>query len=81
MKMSNRKYNEPKVGTTLPWERDREIAQKVPKNVVPNIRGAIVRTKKRRGLVTYQLVKSYRTGEKIVQKVLVYYGVRPPRRR
>ena len=81
MEMSDKKGSAPKVGTTSPWERDREIARKVPKNVVPNIPGAFIRAKKRRGLVSYQLVKSYRVGEKIVQKVLVHYGVRPPRRR
>jgi hypothetical protein len=79
--MNDKNKSNTKVGTTSPWEKDREIAQKVSKNVVPTIPGAFIREKKRRGLSSYQLVKSYRVGDKIVQKVLVHYGVRPPRRR
>ena len=68
-----------KLTTTSPWERDREIARKSPKNVVVSIPGAFVRTHKIGGLIYYQLVKSYRVGDKIKQKLLVHYGVRPPR--
>ena len=67
------------LGTTSAWERDREIARKSPKNVVVSIPGAFVRTHKIGGLIYYQLVKSYRVGDKIKQKLLVHYGVRPPR--
>jgi len=67
------------LGTTSPWERDKEIAQNTPKNVMPNIPGAFIRQKKVGLLVYYQLVKSYRRGEKIKQKVLRHYGLRPPR--
>ena len=68
-----------KLGTTSPWERDKKIARNTPRNVVPSIPGAFIREKKVGGLVYYQLVKSYRVGEKIVQKVLRHYGLRPPR--
>jgi len=77
--MNDTKDKATKLGTTLPWEKDREIAQKSPKTVVPNIPGAFLREKRIKGLVYYQLVKSYRIGEKIAQKVLVHYGLRPPR--
>lgn len=77
--MDEPKDKQVKLGTTSPWEKDRETARKSPESVVPNIQGAFIREKKIKGLVYYQLVKSYRVGEKIVQKVLRHYGVRPPR--
>jgi len=79
VKLKGKNTRELKVGTTLPWDRDREIAQKTSENVMPNIPGAYIREKRRGKLVYYYLVKTYRTPEGLKQKTLRYYGVRPPR--
>ncbi len=78
--MTSRFKNTSNLGTRLRWQKDKEIAQKTPGNIVPNILGAFIRTKKIGNLVYYYLVKSYFLSGRIQQKVLRYYGVRPPRK-
>jgi len=68
-----------KLGTKADFERDKEIAQKTAENVMPNIPKAYIRTKRIKGFLYYYLVKAYRIEGKVRQKVLRYYGARPPR--
>ena len=68
-----------KLGTMADFKRDKELAPKTPENVMPNVPRAYIRTKRVRGFLYYYLVKAYRIDGKIRQKVLRYYGVRPPR--
>jgi len=75
-----------KLGTKADFERDKEIAQKTAENVMPNIPKAYIRTKLIKGFLYYYLVKAYRLindkGKLVMrQKVLRYYGARPPRLR
>jgi len=62
-----------KLGTKANFEYNKAIAQKAPKGVVPKIRGAYVREKKIGRFHYKYLVKSYRIGHKIQQKVLIRY--------
>ena len=68
-----------KLGTMADFKRDKELAQKTPENVMPNIPKAYIRTKRVKGFLYYYLVKAYRIDGKVRQKVLRYYGMRPPR--
>ena len=70
-----------KLGTKANFERDKEIAQKTAENVMPNIPKAYIRTKRIKGFLYYYLVKAYRIEGAVRQKVLRYYGARPPRLR
>ena len=68
-----------KLGTIADFKSDKELAQKTPGNVMPNIPKAYIRAKLIKGFLYYYLVKAYRIDGKVRQKVLRYYGVRPPR--
>ena len=77
--MKGAKTDTAKLGMSVALARDREIAQNTPKNIMPNIEGASIRHKKIGGLVYYYLVKHYWHEGKSHQKVLRYFGLRPPR--
>lgn len=79
--MNNENKGLLKVGTTSRIERDRELAQNTPENVMPNIPGAYILWKKVRGRPYAYLVKTYYIDGKRKQKTLRYYGTKAPRRR
>jgi len=60
---------------------DRETARKAPANITPTLQGARIRYKKRGIRVYYYLVKTYWHQGRAHEKVLRYYGLRPPRAR
>lgn len=68
-----------KMGFMAALEKDREMARNTPKNITPNIPGTRVRYKKRGIRVYYYLVKTYWHDGRPHEKVLVYYGTKPPR--
>ena len=70
-----------KLGPTLRWWRDSDIAHQTPKNVMPNIPGAYIRWKKIRNRPYAYLVKTYYIDGKRKQKTLRYYGTKAPRRK
>lgn len=79
--MKGQKTYVAKVGISAALKRDRETARNTPANIMPNIQGASIRTKKRGLRVYFYLVKHYWDGKKSLQKVLRYYGKEPPRKR
>jgi hypothetical protein len=77
--MIGSKTKAPKLGINLEVERDRELARKVPENVMPRIPGGYMRWKKQGIRFYYSYVKTYWWQGKRLQKVLRYYGTKPPR--
>ncbi len=77
--MKGEKTDTVKVGFSLALERDRKIAKKTPLNIAPNIPGSRVRYKKRGLHFYYYLVKTYWWNGWAHEKVLRYYGTKPPR--
>lgn len=79
--MKGAKTDTAKLGINLALEKDKEIANKTAKNLMPKIDGAYIRYKKINGKFYYYLVKTYWDNGKRFQKVLRYYGVNCPRKR